>query len=199
MSQTPPTAAAGAERRTTSRIVRDIPPDVRRELDRLVVEKALSIDQLVEWLNGRVPLAEPISRSAMGRYTQQFDAKLESIAELQAKATAIVGRFQEGGGGGDLDDASRLLAVNLVMKRLLEIDALDEDTDPIEMMNALAKLHTASSKREAVRMTARRAVELAGRKIKDELRKAVNADKDLAARLCGIVDEQVEVALKEAA
>lgn len=68
--------------------VKALPPEVRRELDRILTDGHHTLDQIVEHLRR---LGAPVSRSALGRYSQEFEAMLADI-RLTREMAAAVGR-----------------------------------------------------------------------------------------------------------
>jgi len=119
-----------------------LPPDIKAEFDRLLIEKNFSdYDGVVEWLNGRLREAGmevTVSRSSAARYGQGFEEKIAAIkvATEQAKAVAEA--------AGDDMGAMNQALIRLVQQKAFDalIDAESADGLP-KMGTMIAKLSKA--------------------------------------------------------
>lgn len=177
-------------RRSTSRIVRELSKDQLTEFNKLIASKEMTVDELTEWLN-KIAAELKISRSAVGRYTKKFDARLEGIVDLQAQAKAILSAYNSDGPATDIGEAANAVAMDLVMRKLLETDNLD-GADIVDILNALARLETSATRREKVKMQFDRGVTAAHTRIKAEIKQTLEHAPDLMAAVLAAADDAAQ-------
>lgn len=117
-----------------------LPPEIKAELDRRLIEGSFAgYDALAEWLAAQ---GVEISRSAVHRYGQEFEARCEAIKVATEQAKAIVGVV--GDDEGNMNEALIRLIQQLSFDILIKNQ--DEDMTAIlpKMGVMVAKLSKAS-------------------------------------------------------
>ncbi|MHC1792024.1 DUF3486 family protein [Solidesulfovibrio sp.] len=107
--------------------VKKLPTPIRKELDRLLADGAHTLDQVVAHLR---QLGAPVSRSAVGRYSQEFEEVAAHIRESREVAAAFareLGEVPEGDMGRVLVEVVHRLVFKAGVAKLREgaIDAVD--------------------------------------------------------------------------
>jgi len=180
-------------RRATSRIARELPPDLRDQLNSRLTDGRYTYDDITEWLG---ELGFAISRSAVGRYGAGFLARLERLKRSREQARTIV-ETNNGKPGTEMVEAAHLLAVDLVTEKLLITEDL-EGADVVDILNVLAKLEASATKREALKLQHDRGVTAAEKRIQAQLRAELQAHPELAERLSTVVAAAAEEVRKAA-
>ena len=173
-----------------SRIVTDLTDDAKVELDRRLAAGRHTLDELVGWLD---ELGFRISRSSLGRYSQEFEAVTEDIRATRELARAVGKELEDLPG----TDATTVVVESLhalifkVRRQLLR----DEDSLNAKAVADLAKaakdLATAMGLRTAMEMKIR---EEAERKIKKAAASAVERvakERGLSADTVGAIKAQI--------
>lgn len=111
-------------------------PAVRAHIEKRLRENRLTLDQLIDDLQGTFPSKEHPSRSALGRYRQNFDTMMKQMREQDQYARIMV---EELGENPD-DKAGALLvqSVTILANRVLFDAQGDEDFD-IEDLRKLTR------------------------------------------------------------
>src|SRR5690625_237082 len=111
-------------------------PAVRKHIERRLRENRLTLDELIEDLQGTFPSAEHPSRSALGRYRQNFEVMMQSMREQETMARILV---EELGENPD-DKAGGLMVQSLttLVNRAVFQAQSDDDVD-IEEVRKLAR------------------------------------------------------------
>lgn len=111
-------------------------PDVRQHIERRLRENRLTLDELIEDLRSTFPSAEHPSRSALGRYRQNFEVMMQSMREQETMARILV---EELGENPD-DKAGGLMVQSLttLVNRAVFQAQSDDDVD-IEEVRKLAR------------------------------------------------------------
>lgn len=117
--------------------IRQLPPDVKEELDRMLREDRLTQMEILEWLNGQCAERgeKPISQSGLSRYSKKMDEMGRKIRELREVSEVWVARL----GSEPAGDISKLL---LEIIRTLSADVMlklqDEEAVDPAVLNQLA-------------------------------------------------------------
>jgi hypothetical protein len=144
--------------------VRRLPDEVRAEVDRLLTDGRYTLDQIVKHLRGLG--VDSVSRSAIGRYSQQFERIAEDIKLTREMARAVGAEL------ADLveDDATQLVVGSiqaLLLKARMQFGPDDEirPKDVADLARASKDLATALRSRAHLRTAVRRELEaeVAGR------------------------------------
>lgn len=72
-----------------STIVTKLPPDVRRSLDRKLMEGKLTLDQLMEFIAGCDGVAAMPSRSSLARYSTSFEETARAMRQSREMARTL--------------------------------------------------------------------------------------------------------------
>jgi hypothetical protein len=132
-------------------MIDELPPEVRREVDRLLVEGNVTYDDIKEYLAKK---GYDISRSGIGRYGKGFLASYQKLRILEDQARTLV---SEAGDGMVLEEAvSKLFAQKLVEAQL------EEDFDVLEhgrLIGDFAKLQSSTVQRERFKRELKEKVE----------------------------------------
>lgn len=72
-----------------STVVTKLPPDVRRSLDRKLMEGTLTLDQLLEFLAGCDGVEAMPSRSSLFRYSATFEATARAMRQSREMARSL--------------------------------------------------------------------------------------------------------------
>jgi len=102
-----------------------LPPEIRTEVD-LAIRQGSTIDEIVGLLLDRHEqgkLAEPVSRSAVGRYSKQYSEIAERQRDMSSVAKAFASDF------GDVDDKQGRLLVQLTTSLISKV-AMDAMNAP---------------------------------------------------------------------
>lgn len=118
-----------------SKIVTDLAPEIRAELDRLIREGGYTTDSLVAMLKS---MGGEASRSSVGRYAKNRKEQMETYSEAQDMARSLQAKFKE-----DPDsDLGRMLAQlwrGVIFKTINTMSA-DEKTKASELMLVAAAI-----------------------------------------------------------
>lgn len=105
--------------------IKTLPAPIRKELDRLLAGGAHTLDQIVAHLQ---KLGAPVSRSAVGRYSQEFEEVAAHIRESREIASAFareLGEVPEGDMGRVLIEIVHRLVFKAGVAKLRDGDAID--------------------------------------------------------------------------
>lgn len=105
--------------------IKALPAPIRKELDRLLAGGAHTLDQIVAHLQ---KLGAPVSRSAVGRYSQEFEEVAAHIRESREIASAFareLGEVPEGDMGRVLIEIVHRLVFKAGVAKLRDGDAID--------------------------------------------------------------------------
>lgn len=167
-------------------------PAVRKHIERRLRENRLTLDELIDDLQGTFPSAEHPSRSALGRYRQSFDTMMEQVRQQEQMARIMV---EELGENPD-DTAGALLvqSVTTLTNRVLFDSQNAEDLD-IEDVRKLARaakdiMHTRKlsleQRREVERMAREKLIAEQETKL-EELRGADGMSEHLESRIRNVL------------
>lgn len=119
-----------------------LPPEIRAELDRLLIEQAFSDYRGLEaWLGEK---GFEVGKSSIHRYGKEFKGQLEAIKLATAQAKAITEVCDDD--ANELGDALARLAQQKIFSLIQEYDA--ENADPISidrLVNAIANLNKSAN------------------------------------------------------
>ena len=165
-----------------------LPPSVLRELDAKLMRGHLTIDQLLEFLHGKVEA--PPSRSALGRYAKNFEATAKALRESREAAKALA---QEMGPDSVEGEQGRLL---VEMLRGLVFDVIfDLKGDP-EAKVDVEKLQRLSRTLKELSHSMHLEQDFAKR-IKEETRKEVEAEVKARVGKLGSAEELKKLSNEE--
>lgn len=115
-----------------------LPDDVRSHIERALRDNRLTLDELIAELQHTFPAAEKPSRSALGRYRQQFDVMVERMREQETMSRLLVSEL-----GENPDDRAGALMVQslsvLVNSTLAEAQDQELAIDDIRKLARAAK------------------------------------------------------------
>jgi hypothetical protein len=171
----------GAPRRSTSRIARELPPEVREQLHDRLSDGRYTYDDVVEWLD---EVGYDISRSSVARYGKGFMARLAALRQRREQAAAIVDDAR--GKGLELHEAANTIAVDMITGALMSADGF-KGMEPDKLLKMLAALQTAQVRQAEYRAKADRMLTTAEERIKAAVRDELKADPDLADRVAAVV------------
>jgi len=155
--------------RTHSRIERELPAEVRREVDRLLVEGNATYDEIASFLTVK---GYDISRSAIGRYGKDFLAQYQRLRIIEDKSRTLI---SEAGDGLSLEEAASKVFAQKILEALLSGD-LDVLEVP-RLVSDFAKLQGSTVLRERLKMDVKKRVEKAVETVEKTLtKKAVDAE-----------------------
>lgn len=176
-----------------------LPKNVRKELDKKLMEGMLTLDQLQAFLASCDGVEKPPSRSALGRYAKTFDDTAKKLRESREAARALA---QELGPESVEGEQGRLL---VEMLRGLTFDLLyDLQNNPsahtdVEKLQRLSRtLKEMSHAMHLEQDFAKRIREEERRKVEEEMRakvKQLGTAKDLKK----LTDEELEKKISDLA
>jgi len=158
--------------RRHSRIGDELPQELKREVDRLLVEGNVTYDDIKAFLEEK---GYDISRSAIGRYGKEFLASYQRLRVIEEKSRALV---SEAGDGMVLEEAAaQIFAQKIVEAQLLEgFDVLENP----RLIADFAKLQSSTVARERFK-----------RELKEKVEKTAESVVR-TARQGGLSDEKAE-------
>jgi hypothetical protein len=158
--------------RRHSRIGDELPQELKREVDRLLVEGNVTYDDIKAFLEEK---GYDISRSAIGRYGKEFLASYQRLRVIEEKSRALV---SEAGDGMVLEEAAaKIFAQKIVEAQLLEgFDILENP----RLIGDFAKLQSSTVARERFK-----------RELKDKVEKTAESVVR-TARQGGLSEEKAE-------
>ncbi len=162
--------------RKRSRIETELPPDLREELHRILLEGA-TYEEACQYCKDR---GHDISRSSMGRYGKTFFEAYQSIKQFEDQARAIT---SEVGEGLTLEEATSKMLLQKVMAGLVSGDA--DILEIPRLISDVAKLQASSVARERLK------ADLAAKV------KKVAGAVDAAVKKGGLSDETAEIIRKQ--
>lgn len=171
-----------APRRSTSRIARELPPEVRDELHQRLTDGRYSYDDITEWLG---ECGHDISRSSVGRYAAGFVGRLQRLRERQDQARAIVAAGSQAS-GLELHEAANTLAMDLITQTLLAADGF-EGVEPDKLLKVLAQLQQAQVQVQRHKTTRAQMLRDAEVAIQERVRAELRGQPELADRLAQVV------------
>lgn len=158
-----------------------LPGAINKEVNRLLTTPGWTYEKIAEHLK---QLGHPVGKSSVGRYGQDFLARLQMLREVKEKAKAIL--EESGGNGLEMEEAASQIALQRTMEFLLEVDPDDLKGESVnKMIAALARLQQSSAIRERQR-DMRKQVEKASEKIK-----AIGKQKGLSSETIKQIEEEI--------
>jgi len=167
-------------------------PDVRSHIERALRENRLTLNELIAELQQTFPTEEKPSRSALGRYRQQFDVMVERMREQETMSRLLVSEL-----GENPDDRAGALMVQslsvLVNSSLAE--AQDQEL-AIDDIRKLARATKDAIQARSASLKERQAIEAAARarllseqegRLEEELRGGDGMSEQLEQRIRGIL------------
>lgn len=159
-----------------NRIAKELPPDLRAELDAQIADGRLSIDELKDWLADRGH--EDISRSGVARYVASQEEVIEKIRQSREMAQAISAQL----GADDADGARNAQLTEMLhslmhagMVRLLADPEAEVTTLDLGRLAKALQAATSSQKLDVDRRIAAAKLEAAKAAAREATEKAVAA------------------------
>ncbi|MCL1939550.1 MAG: DUF3486 family protein [Desulfovibrionaceae bacterium] len=144
-----------------------LPPEILRELDKKLMQGALTLDALLAFIRGRVN--DPPSRSALGRYAASFNETARAMRENREYARQLAQELGpeslEGDQGRLLVEILRGLVFTAMQKRATDPDATFDAAEVAKIARSLKDLSHAMHLEQDF-----------AKRIKDETRKEVEAE-----------------------
>ena len=78
---------SGGNRRSQSKIVRELPPELVETINNMLVREGLTYQQVTDYLKEQ---GHNISRSSVGRYGKNFADRMERLRVIREQAKTIV-------------------------------------------------------------------------------------------------------------
>lgn len=164
--------------------VSQLPPEVVEAVNKLLVTPGVTYDQVVAWLEEK---GHQVSRASVGRYGKDFMGRLERMREIRDKARAIV-EDNADRPSTEMAEAATDMAMALIMETLTTLDDL-EGQKVTELLKVLPKLADSTTRREALKLQFNKGVQVAARKIRDELPREIQADPELKKRIEDMIEK----------
>lgn len=101
--------------------VKSLPPEIKAALDRLLALDNMTIDQLVEHLG---QLGADLSRSAVGRYTQNYKQVAAKIKQFKEMATAFANEL-----GTEVESDAHQVIVQMLHTMLMRTGMAELEND----------------------------------------------------------------------
>jgi hypothetical protein len=171
--------------------VEKLPPDVRSHIERALRENRLTLDELITDLQQAFPAEEKPSRSALGRYRQQFDVMVERMREQETMSRLLVSELGE----NPDDRAGALMVQSLsVLVNSALADAQEDQELAVDDIRKLARATKDAIQARSASLKERQAIESAAR----EKLLAEQKEKLAAMPSKGGVTEETKQAIREA-
>lgn len=165
---------AKTTKRSHSKVAK-LPEEIRAAVDRQIMA-GIEYQEIADYING---MGAQVSRSSVNRYGQKFMAKMEGLRLAREQAKIIVESAKDGPALENVEAAS-LMAVQVIMERLIEMDDL-KDAKSTEVIKALALLERSATNRERLKLDARRKADEAVKNIENAAGGRQNLDADTLA------------------
>lgn len=163
--------------------VQDFPPQIIEEVNKLLATPGVTYESIVGWLRDK---GHEIGKSSLQRYGSDFLSRMERLKVVQDQARAIMAE-SNGQPVTEMAEAANQLAMQLVMEHLMEVDSL-EGEKITEILKALARLEQSGVRREELKLRFTKGVDEATTKIKDALRKELEANPELLNQMLDLVE-----------
>lgn len=124
--------------------IKQLPADIRAELDRLLAEGRVTIDEIVVHLK---KLGASVSRSAVGRYSQKFEdvsRKMREAREVSAAFAQELGDLKNDEVGRQLTEMLRTVIFNVLLPKVSNEEAAVKPSDLMLMAKAIKDLSSAN-------------------------------------------------------
>ena len=156
-----------------------LPPGVRGELDRRLMDNRVTFTELTEWLQEE---GYPISKSAIHRYSKHNSAVAHRVSESLIQAQAVA---QAVAAHPDLDytSAAQVVLVRGLMER---VSTAEEEFDEMPLDKAgrlIASLARNATYEKRVRAELKKKAELAFEQMETELMAAIRQHPELTGEL----------------
>lgn len=169
-----------------------LPPDVKAEVDAMLLDSSITYTQISEFLNEE---GYVISRSAVGRYALRTNDATSRLQEIQQRTEALVKVAQQ---NPDLDYTEA--GMQFLMDGLINRLAMAEEEFDEMPLDKAGKLVTALSRTKAykdkVRQDLQSNTEKAFKGMEAEIMAAIKGNKALADEMKSIL-ERAKVAMLE--
>ncbi len=168
--------------------IKRLPDDARRFIERLLREDRLTIDQKLESFRREFPEVDAPSRSALGRYAQQFAELAGRMRDIREVGTAIVGEL-----GEDPNDRAGQLLVETVTTAATHIalNATDPEAKAMSIKEIGMLARAARNVIDARRMSLAERQEVS-RLAREELQREQESNLRAAAKAQGMDEDQVQ-------
>ncbi|WP_028320387.1 phage protein Gp27 family protein [Desulfatiglans anilini] len=130
-------------RRNHGRVRDELPPEIRQQVDRLMIEGGVTYDDIKAYLDAQ---GYDISRSAIGRYGKDFLATYQRLKIIEDKSRALV---SEAGDGMVLEEAASKLFAQMILEAQMSGE-LDIKELP-RIVSDFAKLQSSVVSRERLK------------------------------------------------
>jgi HD-GYP domain-containing protein (c-di-GMP phosphodiesterase class II) len=161
-----------------------LPGAINKEVNRLLTTPGWTYEKIAAKL---AELGHPVGKSSVGRYGQDFLARLQRLREVKEQAKAILD--QSGGNGLEMEEAASQIALQRVMEFLMELQETDLKEESVnKMITALARLQQSSAMRERQK-DLRRKLEQVGKEAKEIAKKSGLSDEkaeEIRRKIMGI-------------
>lgn len=124
--------------------IKQLPADIRAELDRLLAEGRVTIDEIVAHLKH---LGAGVSRSAVGRYSKSFEdvsRKMREAREVSAAFARELGDLKNDEVGRQLTEMLRTVIFNVLLPKVSDEQSAVKPSDLMLMAKAIKDLSSAS-------------------------------------------------------
>lgn len=149
--------AGHVKTRRRSRIEIDLPAEIRKQVDRLLLEPSTTYDEIKTFLTSQ---GYDISRSSIGRYGKEFFEAYQQVKRFEDQSRALVG---EVGDGMTMEEA---LSKVLLQKVLAAVTKGDFDVmEKSRLLADFAKLQSSNIQREKLKDEYARAARIAAEKV----------------------------------
>ena len=161
-------------RRSQSKIVRELPPELVEAVNNLLVREGLTYQEISDYLKEH---GHNISKSSVGRYGKNFADNLQRLQLIREQAKTIV----ESAGTESpmvLAEASNQVAIQMILETLMKIPNLDGE-EPIKLIQALGLMERTGTMRERLKLAARKKADEAVKTLEDKAEKGQMKPEDL--------------------
>lgn len=124
--------------------IKQLPPPIKTEIDRLLSDGRTTIDEIVAHLQ---KLGVTVSRSAVGRYSQRFEDVSRKMREAREISTAFakeLGDFKNDEVGRQITEMLRTVIFNVLLPRVSDEEPTVEPADLMFMAKAIKELSSAN-------------------------------------------------------
>lgn len=178
--------------RVTSKILQ-LPPDLRQQVDEMLLDTAITYQEISEWLSKE---GHEISTSSIGRYAIKTNSVLKKLLEAQEQTKALVEAIKKDPEADYTEGALRIMTNELTQKFAVAQEQWDEM--PLDKAaRVMVSLSRTKAYKDKLKQDMQSKIELAFSGMEKELMKAIKQEPDLSRQLKEILEKAKEKMMQD--